>query len=313
MTRSHALGLAWTVSLSALALGPMPTSLAQNTRIDAFGLVSASNPSGPAEATGSAPYTALHLLPSPLDAGASAFVRGVRKNADTLAGLEHVFVVSGDASAAKAWADSLASDAAAVRFDAQGAAFASLNPGATGRPVSVILTRDGTEIVRVEGPSASSFPSWKALADGFASATRAAALDHYNLPKGKNLAVDGYDLVSYHTQNKAQKGKPEFTSSYAGVTYHFASSEHRALFAAAPEKYLPTYGGWCASAMGAKAEKVEIDPKNFKIKDGRLHLFYKDIFSDALKDWNKHEREWEPAADANWKKLTGESPIRHSR
>ena len=50
--------------------------------------------------------------------------------------------------------------------------------------------------------------------------------------------------------------------------------------------------------------KVEIDPTNFKVKDGRLHLFYKDFFSDALKDWNKNEKEWEPKADANWKKTT---------
>jgi hypothetical protein len=60
--------------------------------------------------------------------------------------------------------------------------------------------------------------------------------------------------------------------------------------------------------MGAKGTKVEIDPTNFKVKDGRLFLFYKGTFSDALKDWNKHEAEWEPAADRNWKKLTNEEP-----
>jgi hypothetical protein len=58
--------------------------------------------------------------------------------------------------------------------------------------------------------------------------------------------------------------------------------------------------------MGAKGTKVEIDPTNFKVKDGRLHLFYKDFFSDALKDWNRNEKEWEPKADTNWKKTTGE-------
>ena len=55
-----------------------------------------------------------------------------------------------------------------------------------------------------------------------------------------------------------------------------------------------------------KGTKVEVDPTNFKVKEGRLHLFYKSLFGDAQKDWNQHEREWEPAADINWKKLTGE-------
>ena len=64
--------------------------------------------------------------------------------------------------------------------------------------------------------------------------------------------------------------------------------------------------------MGAKGTKVEISPTSFKVKDGRLFLFYKSLFSDALSDWNKHEGEWEPAADRHWKKLTNEDPIKAS-
>lgn len=33
---------------------------------------------------------------------------------------------------------------------------------------------------------------------------------------------------------------------------------------------MPQYGGWCAYAMGANAEKVEIDSETFKMKDGKL-------------------------------------------
>ncbi len=128
----------------------------------------------------------------------------------------------------------------------------------------------------------------------------------YNLPKGSRTAIEGYDPVAYFNAGKPAKGDLKITSVWQGVTYQFASKANRDLFNAEPEKYAPTYGGWCATAMGAKGTKVEIDPTNFKMKDGWLHLFYKDFFSDALKDWNKKEKEWEPKADANWKKTAGE-------
>lgn len=258
------------------------------------------------------PYAAIHFIPGGSGEQAGTYVKAVLKNAESIAGLAHVFVLTNPGIAGASAA--IPSDAAGrVYIDANGEARRAVDASGRQSPLIVILGRDNREIMRSESNHLESFPTWSEFASNFAASTRLPALAHYNLPKGKTLAVEGYDVVAYHTQSKAQKGKPEFASSYGGATYHFATAENRSLFGADPEKYLPTYGGWCASAMGAKAEKVEIDPKNFKIKDGRLHLFYKDFFSDALKDWNKHEREWEPAADTNWKKLTGEDPVKPAR
>jgi YHS domain-containing protein len=138
-------------------------------------------------------------------------------------------------------------------------------------------------------------------------ATRAAGADataNYNLGKNK-LALDGYDPVSYFAQGKAAKGKPEISAQHRGVTYWFASDAGRKLFTESPEKYLPAYGGWCATAM-AKGEKVEIDPANFKVTNGRLFLFFKAFYANALKEWNKDEPNLTAKADANWKKISGE-------
>ena len=132
----------------------------------------------------------------------------------------------------------------------------------------------------------------------------AAAIQHYNLGTDK-VALKGYDPVGYFTQNAAVKGKKEFSSQYRGVTYFFASDANKKLFTATPEKYLPTYGGWCATAM-AKGEKVEIDPTNFKVTNGRLFLFFKAFYANAIKDWNKDEPGQTAKADANWKKIAGE-------
>jgi len=56
-----------------------------------------------------------------------------------------------------------------------------------------------------------------------------------------------------------------------------------------PAGYEPQYGGWCAYAMGANGEKVEIDPGTFKIVDGKLNLYYNAFFNNTLKSWNKDE------------------------
>ena len=130
------------------------------------------------------------------------------------------------------------------------------------------------------------------------------ATPDYNLPANK-LAIQGYDPVAYFTQNKAVQGSASFKTQHDGVTYYFSSAQTLATFQAAPAKYLPTYGGWCATAM-AKGEKVEIDPTNFKVTNGRLFLFFNAWYGDAKKVWLKDESTQEKKADTNWKKISGE-------
>ena len=124
---------------------------------------------------------------------------------------------------------------------------------------------------------------------------------HLNLEKG--IAIQGYDPVSYFTSNKAVKGKKDLAVYYEGATYYFSSTENKELFKNNPAKYEPEYGGWCAYAMGAKGEKVEVDPETFKILNGKLYLFYNKFFTNTLKDWNKDESNLHAKADANWTKI----------
>ena len=124
---------------------------------------------------------------------------------------------------------------------------------------------------------------------------------HFNLENG--LAIKGYDPVAYFAQNKAVKGKKELAVSYQGILYNFSSEANKEAFKAAPFKYEPEYGGWCAYAMGQNGEKVTIDPETFKILNGRLYLFYNRYFTNTLKDWNKNEATLKKNAAINWPKL----------
>lgn len=118
-----------------------------------------------------------------------------------------------------------------------------------------------------------------------------------------NLAIEGYDPVAYFKSNKASKGKKEFAVNNQGVVYYFASPENKEEFKKNPSRYEPEYGGWCAYAMGAKGEKVSIDPATFKIVNGKLYLFYNSFFNNTLKSWNKDEAHLKTEADKNWKKI----------
>jgi YHS domain-containing protein len=122
----------------------------------------------------------------------------------------------------------------------------------------------------------------------------------FNLDNG--VGAGGYDPVAYFTQNKAVKGSKDNATVYEGVSWYFSSPASLAAFKKDPARYEPAYGGWCAYAMGAKGEKVAVDPKTFKITDGHLFLFYNRFFNNTLIEWNKDEAHLKKNADANWQK-----------
>jgi YHS domain-containing protein len=123
---------------------------------------------------------------------------------------------------------------------------------------------------------------------------------NYNLKK--NIAIEGYDPVSYF-DNKPTEGKDELKFELKGVTYLFANTTNLNKFKINPEKYEPAYGGWCAYAMGETGEKVKVDPETFKILDGKLYLFYNFWGNNTLTDWNKNEKLLKSKGDQNWKKM----------
>ena len=68
------------------------------------------------------------------------------------------------------------------------------------------------------------------------------AFDKFNQTFG--IAINGYDTVAYHTENRAVKGKIEFSYEWNDAEWHFASAKNRDLFAADPDRYAPQYGGY---------------------------------------------------------------------
>jgi len=99
--------------------------------------------------------------------------------------------------------------------------------------------------------------------------TSALAVDEHFIDDA--AVVGGYDVVAYHTAGKPTKGSADFSATYQGATWHFASAENQALFKADPAKYAPAYGGWC-SAGASKGKKVPTKADLWAIVDGQLYL-----------------------------------------
>ena len=125
---------------------------------------------------------------------------------------------------------------------------------------------------------------------------------HLNIEEG--IALSGYDPVSYFLSNEPKLGDKKLSVKHQGAIYLFSSQKNKDTFLKSPASYLPQYGGWCAFAMGDYGEKVEVNPKTFKIVDGKLYLFYNSLLNNTLKSWNKNEKKLKAQADKNWKIIT---------
>ena len=123
---------------------------------------------------------------------------------------------------------------------------------------------------------------------------------NFNLKNG--IAIQGYDPVAYFTEKVALVGKQQIKAQFNGVTYLFSSEDNKNRFLKSPEKYEPAYGGYCAYAM-AFGDKVKIDPKTFKVKNGRLFLFYNFGSNNTLLDWNKSEIKLLNDAEREWAEI----------
>ncbi len=135
----------------------------------------------------------------------------------------------------------------------------------------------------------------------FVATTAFSQTSHLNTKKG--VVAKGYDVVAYFG-NDAIKGKKKFSTAYENATYRFSSEENLNTFKSNPAKYMPQYGGYCAYAVGVNGEKVDINPKTFEIRDGKLYLFYNSWGTNTLKAWLKEDpNKLRKKADENWSKI----------
>ncbi|RJP35894.1 MAG: hypothetical protein C4547_08440 [Phycisphaerales bacterium] len=262
-------------------------------------------------------FVALHFLVKTECPSCQRHVAETARRAGEVAGVVHVFMTPDSEDEIRAWSARLEADGIratiyrdpsarlARAFEIPGEY--ELNDESVHAPALVLLGPDGREVFRYVGEDSPDWLTFDQFADKVAASSMNPAVEHYNLPDDR-LALEGHDPVAYHVSGRAEPGRPAWPSAYRGVVYRFATSQNRMKFAEDPERYLPAYGGWCATAM-AEGRKVEIDPANFKITDSRLFLFYKGWLGDARKEWNKNEKTLTVRADEQWRRIAPSDTI----
>jgi hypothetical protein len=88
----------------------------------------------------------------------------------------------------------------------------------------------------------------------------------------RHLMLFGHDVVAYFTEKTHRPGNPAIKSVYKDVTFRFSKPEHKALFDAAPEKYIPQFGGYCTNGI-VYAIPWGGDADVWEIIDGKLYIF----------------------------------------
>lgn len=123
---------------------------------------------------------------------------------------------------------------------------------------------------------------------------------HFN--HTNKVAIHGYDVVSYFN-GKAEVGTSEFQVAHKGITFHFVTLANATAFEQSPAKYLPAYGGWCATAVAMMNKKLDITPDSFLIENGVLYLFSTSM-GPAKDMWSKDSEKMKVKADSNWTKMS---------
>ena len=110
------------------------------------------------------------------------------------------------------------------------------------------------------------------------------------------VAMRGYDPVAFFTQGRPVKGSAEHSYEWNGATWRFASAQSRDAFAAAPKRYAPQFGGYCAWAV-SQHYLAPGDPNYWKIVDGKLYL---NANARAKELWEADQPDAIARGHANW-------------
>ena len=137
---------------------------------------------------------------------------------------------------------------------------------------------------------ASAAPEINTLKDGFAGV----------LGMRSDVAILGYDTVSYHTEGAGVKGDEKYSYEWKKAVWLFVSEANLELFKKDPEKYAPVYGGYCAFGV-SEGGLHGIDPTQFAVSDGKLYLNNDET---TLKKWIKMSDSKYKVANEQYNSLT---------
>lgn len=144
---------------------------------------------------------------------------------------------------------------------------------------NVVVVADATAAAKVPGFDGyeAAFVNYRMIAsDVWSTAEAVTAISNaygqlVNVSGASNVAVSGYDTVAFFSGSTPVNGSPHVTHTYQGATYFFSTEGNKAMFAAAPDKYVPQFGGFCAYGVSIN-KLLPVDISTAQVRDGKLYF-----------------------------------------
>jgi hypothetical protein len=113
------------------------------------------------------------------------------------------------------------------------------------------------------------------------------------------FAIDGYDPVSYFTDQSPQLGAEGVEARYGGVSWRFTNAGNRKAFLISPQVYMPQFGGYDPVAL-SRGTVTRGDPQTYLLYKDQLYFFFS---AYAREDFLAQPFRTIRAATQNWGKL----------
>lgn len=124
--------------------------------------------------------------------------------------------------------------------------------------------------------------------------------DIYLVNPSTGIAMYGYDLVSYFTEQQALVGEESFEVEWDGGYWHFTNSANADRFLDAPEAFLPQFNGYGAFAV-ASGRLADGNPKIWALYENQLFFFHS---VGARNEWALNPADYVEGGRMEWKNLS---------
>lgn len=111
-----------------------------------------------------------------------------------------------------------------------------------------------------------------------------------------NIAINGFDVVSYHIDSSAVKGNDSIFHIHANAKWLFINEKNRNDFIESPEKFIPQFGGYCSYGMKFGG-LYPTDPKAFTLYNEKLYLNFSEKINSR---WNNRREHNIKKANRKW-------------
>ena len=126
--------------------------------------------------------------------------------------------------------------------------------------------------------------------------------DIYVINSSTGIAMHGYDVVSYFTEQQAIVGLDSFEVEWDGNYWHFINTANADRFLEAPHAFLPQFNGYGAFAV-ASGLLADGNPKIWALYENQLFFFHS---VNARNKWAENPTSYVDGGRLVWEKLSSQ-------